>query len=71
MCGLNDVKGMILFMDNKLQILLNKININNEYYKYFDNSKLLKIVGNKERDSYTFFIEIFSLFSEINKKYRK
>ena len=44
-------------MDNKLQILLNKININNEYYKYFDNSKLLKIVGNKERDSYTFFIE--------------
>ena len=45
------------FMDSKLQMLLDKININHEYYKYFNDSKLIKIVGNKNRDSYCFFIE--------------
>ena len=44
-------------MDSKLQILLDKININKEYYKYFEGAKLNKIVGNKNRDSYCFFIE--------------
>ena len=44
-------------MDSKLQILLDKINLNHEYYKNFDGSKLNKIVGNKSRDSYCFFIE--------------
>ena len=44
-------------MDSKLQILLNKINLNLEYYKYFERAKLSKIVGNKDRDSYCFFIE--------------
>ena len=39
-------------MDSKLQMLLDKININHEYYKYFNDSKLIKIVGNKNRDSY-------------------
>ena len=44
-------------MDSKLQILLDKIKINKEYYKYFEGAKLNKIVGNKNRDSYCFFIE--------------
>lgn len=44
-------------MDSKLQMLLDKININHEYYKFFENSKLIKIIGNRERDSYCFYIE--------------
>ena len=44
-------------MDSKLQMLLEKIKINIEYYKYFEGAKLNKIVGNTERDSYCFFIE--------------
>ena len=45
-------------MDSKLQILLNKININREYYEAFEKAKLIRIVGNKQRDSYCFFIEL-------------
>ena len=44
-------------MDSKLQLLLEKIHLNHEYYKYFEHAKLTKIVGNKDRDSYCFFIE--------------
>jgi len=45
-------------MDSKLQQLLNKINLDNSYYSYFENGKLLKIVGNKTKDSYMFYIEL-------------
>ena len=44
-------------MDNKLKLLLEKINLNHDYYKVFENAKLIRIVGNRERNSYCFYIE--------------
>lgn len=45
-------------MNDKLEKLLNKINLNKEYYTYFEEGKLEKIVGNKNKDNYCFFIKI-------------
>ena len=45
-------------MDSKLEILLKKLNIEQEQYKYFNDGKLLKIVGNKEKTNYNFYIEL-------------
>lgn len=45
-------------MHDKLQILLEKIGLPNEYYSYFKSGNLDKISGNKNKDSYTFFITI-------------
>ena len=44
-------------MDSKLQLLLEKIDLNKEYYIKFTSARLIKIVGNKEKDSYIFYIE--------------
>ena len=44
-------------MDSKLQLLLEKIDLNKEYYIKFTSAKLIKIVGNKEKDSYIFYIK--------------
>jgi DNA polymerase III subunit alpha, Gram-positive type len=43
-------------MHDKLKLLLEQINMSLEYYSYFNDGKLDKIVGNKSKDTYTFFI---------------
>ena len=48
-------------MDSKLKLLLEQINISLEYYSYFNDGKLKKIVGNKSKDTYTFFVELKSI----------
>ena len=35
-------------MNDKLKLLLDKINMNNEYYSYFDGGCIKKIIRNKE-----------------------
>jgi len=63
-------------MDSKLEILLKKLNIEQEQYKYFNDGKLLKIVGNKEKTNYNFYIELntnipYEILEEMNKKIKK
>ena len=45
-------------MQDKLQTLLKQIKINEDKYKYFDDGRLEKIIGNKEKTCYTFLIEV-------------
>ena len=45
-------------MDNNLKKLLEKCQINKEYYPFFNDGKLLKIVGNKNKTKYSFKIQI-------------
>ena len=45
-------------MQDKLKLLLEQINMSLEYYPYFNEGNLDKIVGNKNKDTYTFFIEL-------------
>ena len=44
-------------MDSKIEILLNKINIDNEYYQYFYDAKITRIVVNKEGTAWNIFID--------------
>ena len=45
-------------MDSKIKTLLEKLNISDESKEYFNDAKLLKIVGNLEKTKYIFYIEI-------------
>ncbi|NLL44684.1 MAG: PolC-type DNA polymerase III [Mollicutes bacterium] len=45
-------------MNDNLKKLLEQIKIPKDYYQYFDNGTLDKIVGNKKKDTYKFFITI-------------
>ena len=45
-------------MDERLTKLLQQISLSEESIEYFDNGKLVKIVGNKNKDCYTFFVEL-------------
>ena len=45
-------------MDSKLKLLLDTIKINEENIKYFENGTLDKIIGNKAKDSYCFYIKL-------------
>ena len=47
-------------MDNKLELLLKRINIDSDKYIYFNGGKLIKIVGNKEKTSYKFYIDLIT-----------
>ena len=44
-------------MHNKLELLLNKLNINENDYSYFEGATLDKIIANKQKTSYKFFIQ--------------
>ena len=44
-------------MDNKLELLLNKINLDNEYYKCFQDGKILKIISSKDKLNWNFIIQ--------------
>lgn len=43
-------------MQEKLKTLLDKINLDQEYYSFFEEAKLDRIVGNKDKTSYQFQI---------------
>ena len=45
-------------MNDNLKKLLNRINLEEKYYPYFEDAKLTKILCNSEKTNYTFFIEI-------------
>ena len=45
-------------MNDNLKKLIDKINLEEKYYQYFNEAKLLKIICNSEKTNYTFFIEI-------------
>ncbi|MDD2435723.1 MAG: PolC-type DNA polymerase III N-terminal domain-containing protein, partial [Bacilli bacterium] len=48
-------------MQDKLKILLEKINFEDNDYSYFENAKLEKIVGNKKKTNYYFYMTIEQL----------
>lgn len=63
-------------MEANLEKLLRKINLEKEKYSYFENGKLVKIVGNKEKTIYHFLLELesnlpFSLYQEVNQKLKE
>ena len=47
-------------MSEKLELLLNQIELEKEYYSFFEGGQLLKIVGNKAKDTYIFFLKLNS-----------
>ena len=47
-------------MNDNLKKLLNNIKLEEEYYQFFEQAKLDRIIGNKEKTNYTFIIEINS-----------
>ena len=48
-------------MDSKIEILLNKINIDSSYYQYFSDAQITRIVVNKEGTTWNIFIHKNSL----------
>ena len=48
-------------MDEKIKLFLEKINLKQDYYKYFENARILKIKSSKDKLNWNFFIEIDSL----------
>ena len=47
-------------MNDNLKKLINKIELEEEYYHFFDNGKLNRIIGNKEKTNYTIIVDIDS-----------
>ncbi len=45
-------------MNDNFKKLINNIQLEDEYYQYFEEGKLLKIITNSEKTDYTFIIEI-------------
>lgn len=63
-------------MQDKISLLLEKINLNKDYYSYFESATLDKIVGNKSRDSYKFYFTLLKflpteVYEEFTRKLRK
>ena len=63
-------------MHDKLKLLLTKINLKEESFKYFENGRLEKIVCNQKKDNYIFIIALekalpVDVFLELNKLLKK
>ena len=63
-------------MEKNLQQLLEKIEFDLKKYSFFDTGKLLKIVGNKDKTSYNFNLELeknlpFDIYLEFDKLIKK
>lgn len=67
-------------MNDKLKILLNQIGMKKENYSFFNDGSLDKIVGNKNKDSYKFYLSLnqtlpfqiyIELFDKLKIKYNK
>ena len=50
-------------MDDKLKLFLEKIGLDKEYYKYFEDGKILKIKSSKDKLNWNFIIETKELLS--------
>lgn len=48
-------------MDSKLELLLQKINLDKEDYNFFSNGKILKIISSKDKLNWNFVIETLDL----------
>ena len=48
-------------MDDKIKLLLEKINLDDNYYKYFEGSKIIKIKSSKDKLNWNFIIETMEL----------
>ncbi len=49
---------LVEVMNEKLELLLRQIGIEEQFYSYFEKGVLSKIVGNRAKDTYVFFIEL-------------
>ena len=63
-------------MEANLEKLLKKIDIDQEKYSYFENGKLIKIIGNQKKTIYQFVIEIetilpLSIYLELEEKLKQ
>ena len=45
-------------MNDKLELLLKQIALEEEFYPYFEEGSLLKIIGNRNKDTYVFFLSL-------------
>ena len=45
-------------MDSKLELLLDKINLNKENYNFFEGGKILKIISSKDKLNWNFIIDV-------------
>ena len=45
-------------MDSKIKILIDKLNLTDNCKKEFEGSKLVKIVGSKDKTNYCFYISL-------------
>ena len=48
-------------MNNKLELLLDRINLDKEDYKNFEDGKILKIISSKDKLNWNFIIEVKDL----------
>ena len=48
-------------MDNKLELLLNKINLEKNNFKFFENGKIIKIISSKDKLNWNFIIDVKEL----------
>ena len=48
-------------MDDKLQLFLNKLNLDQNYYNYFKEGKIIKIICSKDKLNWNFIIEVNEL----------
>ena len=48
-------------MDSKLKLLLEKINLDNQYYDQFINGKIVKIISSKDKLNWNFIIKVNNL----------
>ena len=51
-------------MDSKLELLLNKINLDSKQYKYFEGGKIIKIISSKDKLNWNFIIEVKDLLPQ-------
>jgi DNA polymerase-3 subunit alpha (Gram-positive type) len=64
----NKVEGEV--MSEKLRVLLEKINIDEEYYSFFDNGKIVKLLIDKDNKIWNFIIRLEKMLDvEILKKF--
>ena len=50
-------------MDSKLELLLDKIKLDKDYYKYFEGGKIIKIISSKDKLNWNFIIDVKDLLS--------
>ena len=52
-------------MDSKIKTLIEKLNLSEKCMKELEGAKLIKIVGNKEKTNYCFYIELENTIEQL------